>query len=120
MPRGLIKWIGIAEYDKKALEFRESIVNDLRELEAEECELIGKIQYMQDQLEKQCELAREDRALYLIDKDLKRFVSHWPSNVQSLGVAMPSGTQLDISWKKKLCFQFRFLIIYYTKNILME
>ena len=105
MPRGLIKWIGIAEYDKKALEFRESIVNDLTELEAEECELIGKIQYMQDQLEKQCELAREDKAIYLIDKDLKQLLSHLPSNMQSLGVAMPSGSQLDISWKKKLCFQ---------------
>ena len=78
-------------------------MNDLRELEAEECELIEKFSTCRIN-SKSNELAREDRALYLIDKDLKQLVSHLPSNMQSLGVAMPSGSQLDISWKKKLCF----------------
>lgn len=102
LPKGVIKWanFGYGDVTDNLESNRKSIMKEVVELESEESDLIGKIQYVQETLEKQLQFAREDGELYLNEKDLQRLVGSWPCNLHCLGVTMPPGTKLDISWKR--------------------
>jgi hypothetical protein len=80
---------------------RRGVLSEIHELEAQESQLIGKIQYIQEQLKETIELGTTNKALYLCKEDMEQILSNMPTTVHTLGVTIPVGTQLDVSWKRK-------------------
>ena len=80
-------------------------MNDLRDLESEECGLIGKIEYMKNALQDTAELAQKQNTLHVKKSDLEGIMMTWPSTIHTLSVSAPAGTMMNVRWAKKKEFQ---------------